>query len=165
MIRSLSVILIKNKIDDDEEDFLSLMMCCLLWGTAYSQITYDITGVWGKRCRAGRLECGRWKMVMSRASSWIRWSWLTTERLLYAGKSTRKMCDVDECEEWVRTIFLDGKPLRLTIKESEYSYKNPSGPYVLENETRDQAAAQAMIQFWGDDYIRNFFLWEGWEFR
>ena len=26
--------------------FLSLMMCCLLWGTAYSQITYDITGVW-----------------------------------------------------------------------------------------------------------------------
>lgn len=55
-------------------------------------------------------------------------------------------------------IFLDGKPLRLTIKESEYSYKNPSGPYVLENETRDQAAAQAMIQFWSDDYIRNFSL-------
>lgn len=139
--------------------FLSLMMCCLLWGTAYSQITYDITGVWengaGRTISVRTLEDG----LMSRASSWVRWSWPTTERLLYAGKSTKKKCAMlMSAKNGFRTIFLDGKPLRLTIKESEYSYKNPSGPYVLENETRDQAAAQAMIQFWGDDYIRNFSL-------
>ena len=86
--------------------FLSLMMCCLLWGTAYSQITYDITGVWengaGRTISVRTLEDGNVKgvhfemnlsddvMLMAGASSWIRWSWLTTERLLYAGKSTRK---------------------------------------------------------------------------
>ena len=75
------------------------------------------------------------------------------------GKVNKKKCAMlMNAKNGFRMIFLDGKPLRLTINESEYSYKNPSGPYVLENETRDQAAAQAMIQFWSDDYIRNFSL-------
>ena len=48
--------------------------------------------------------------------------------------------------------------MRFTINTGEYSYKNPSASYVLDNETKDQLAAQAMVQFWGDDYIRNFFV-------
>lgn len=138
--------------------FLSLMMCCLLWGTAYSQITYDITGVWengaGRTISVRTLEDGN-------VEGEFLDSVVVTADGTFAlrGKVNKKKCAMlMNAKNGFRMIFLDGKPLRLTIKESEYSYKNPSGPYVLENETRDQAAAQAMIQFWSDDYIRNFSL-------
>ena len=138
--------------------FLSLMMCCLLWGTAYSQITYDITGVWengaGRTISVRTLEDGN-------VEGEFLDSVVVADDGTFAlrGEVNKKKCAMlMSAKNGFRTIFLDGKPLRLTIKESEYSYKNPSGPYVLENETRDQAAAQAMIQFWGDDYIRNFSL-------
>ena len=138
--------------------FLSLMMCCLLWGTAYSQITYDITGVWengaGRTIRVRTLEDGN-------VEGEFLDSVVVADDGTFAlrGEVNKKKCAMlMSAKNGFRTIFLDGKPLRLTIKESEYSYKNPSGPYVLENETRDQAAAQAMIQFWSDDYIRNFSL-------
>ena len=134
------------------------MMCCLLWGTAYSQITYDITGVWengaGRTIRVRTLEDGN-------VEGEFLDSVVVADDGTFAlrGEVNKKKCAMlMSAKNGFRTIFLDGKPLRLTIKESEYSYKNPSGPYVLENETRDQAAAQAMIQFWGDDYIRNFSL-------
>ena len=138
--------------------FLSLMMCCLLWGTACSQITYDITGVWengaGRTISMRTLEDGN-------VEGEFLDSVVVADDGTFAlrGEVNKKKCAMlMSAKNGFRTIFLDGKPLRLTIKESEYSYKNPSGPYVLENETRDQAAAQAMIQFWGDDYIRNFSL-------
>ena len=134
------------------------MMCCLLWGTAYSQITYDITGVWengaGRTISVRTLEDGN-------VEGEFLDSVVVADDGTFAlrGEVNKKKCAMlMSAKNGFRTIFLDGKPLRLTIKESEYSYKNPSGPYVLENETRDQAAAQAMIQFWGDDYIRNFSL-------
>lgn len=134
------------------------MMCCLLWGTAYSQITYDITGVWengaGRTISVRTLEDGN-------VEGEFLDSVVVTADGTFAlrGKVNKKKCAMlMNAKNGFRMIFLDGKPLRLTIKESEYSYKNPSGPYVLENETRDQAAAQAMIQFWSDDYIRNFSL-------
>ena len=42
--------------------FLSLIVCCLLWGTACSQVVYDITGVWvdgaGKTLQLRTLEGG-----------------------------------------------------------------------------------------------------------
>ena len=138
--------------------FLSLMMCCLFWGTACSQITYDITGVWengaGRTISVRTLEDGN-------VEGEFLDSVVVADDGTFAlrGEVNKKKCAMlMSAKNGFRTIFLDGKPLRLTIKESEYSYKNPSGPYVLENETRDQAAAQAMIQFWGDDYIRNFSL-------
>ena len=66
--------------------FLSLMMCCLLCGTAYSQITYDITGVWengaGRTISVRTLEDGNVEGEFLDS--------VTTGRLLYAGKSTRK---------------------------------------------------------------------------
>lgn len=138
--------------------FLSLMMCCLLWGTACSQITYDITGVWengaGRTISMRTLEDGN-------VEGEFLDSVVVADDGTFAlrGEVNKKKCAMlMSAKNGFRTIFLDGKPLRLTIKESEYSYKNPSGPYVLENETRDQAAAQAMIQFWGVIISCNFSL-------
>ena len=80
--------------------FLSLMMCCLLWGTAYSQITYDITGVWengaGRTIRVRTLEDGN-------VEGEFLDSVVVADDGTFAlrGSQQEKMCDVDECEEWV----------------------------------------------------------------
>ncbi|MCI7389518.1 AhpC/TSA family protein [Butyricimonas virosa] len=138
--------------------FLSLIVCCLLWGTTCSQVVYDITGVWvdgaGKTLQLRTLEGGNVEgefldsVVVA-----------TDGTFILRGKVDRKQCAMIASAKYgFRAIFLDGTPMRFTINTGEYSYKNPSAPYVLDNETKDQLAAQAMVQFWGDDYIRNFSL-------
>ena len=138
--------------------FLSLIVCCLLWGTACSQVVYDITGVWvdgaGKTLQLRTLEGGNVEgefldsVVVS-----------TDGTFVLRGQVDRKQCAMIASAKYgFRAIFLDGTSMRFTINTGEYSYKNPSASYVLDNETKDQLAAQAMVQFWGDDYIRNFSL-------
>ena len=126
--------------------FLSLIVCSLLWGTACSQVVYDITGVWvdgaGKTLQLRTLEGGN-----------------VEGAFVLRGQVDRKQCAMIASAKYgFRAIFLDGTSMRFTINTGEYSYKNPSASYVLDNETKDQLAAQAMVQFWGDDYIRNFSL-------
>ena len=136
--------------------FLSLIVCSLLWGTACSQVVYDITGVWvdgaGKTLQLRTLEGGNVEgefldsVVVA-----------TDGTFVLRGQVDRKLCAMIASAKYgFRAIFLDGTSMRFTINTGEYSYKNPS--YVLDTETRDQLAAQAMVQFWGDDYIRNFSL-------
>ena len=138
--------------------FLSLIVCCLLWGTACSQVVYDITGVWvdgaGKTLQLRTLEGGNVEgefldsVVVA-----------TDGTFVLRGQVDRKLCAMIASAKYgFRAIFLDGTSMRFTINTGEYSYKNPSASYVLDNETKDQLAAQAMVQFWGDDYIRNFSL-------
>ena len=138
--------------------FLSLIVCCLLWGTACSQVVYDITGVWvdgaGKTLQLRTLEGGNVEgefldsVVVA-----------TDGTFVLRGQVDRKQCAMIASAKYgFRAIFLDGTSMRFTINTGEYSYKNPSASYVLDNETKDQLAAQAMVQFWGDDYIRNFSL-------
>ena len=138
--------------------FLSLIVCCLLWGTACSQVVYDITGVWvdgaGKTLPVRTLEGGNVEgefldsVVVA-----------TDGTFVLRGQVDRKQCAMIASAKYgFRAIFLDGTSMRFTINTGEYSYKNPSASYVLDNETKDQLAAQAMVQFWGDDYIRNFSL-------
>lgn len=133
-------------------------MCCLLWGTACSQVVYDITGVWvdgaGKTLQLRTLEGGNVEgefldsVVVA-----------TDGTFVLRGQVDRKQCAMIASAKYgFRAIFLDGTSMRFTINTGEYSYKNPSASYVLDNETKDQLAAQAMVQFWGDDYIRNFSL-------
>ena len=138
--------------------FLSLIVCCLLWGTACSQVVYDITGVWvdgaGKTLQLRTLEGGNVEgefldsVVVA-----------TDGTFVLRGQVDRKQCAMIASAKYgFRAIFLDGTSMRFTINTGEYSYKNPSASYVFDNETKDQLAAQAMVQFWGDDYIRNFSL-------
>ena len=96
--------------------FLSLMMCCLLWGTAYSQITYDITGVWengaGRTISVRTLEDGN-------VEGEFLDSVVVADDGTFAlrGEVNKKKCAMlMSAKNGFRTIFLDGKPLRLTIK-------------------------------------------------
>ena len=68
------------------------------------------------------------------------------------------MCDDCKCKVWFSSNLFGWDIHEIYYNTGEYSYKNPSASYVLDNETKDQLAAQAMVQFWGDDYIRNFSL-------
>lgn len=138
--------------------FLSLIVCCLLWGTACSQVAYDITGVWvdgaGKTLQLRTLEGGNVEGVL-----WDSVVVAADGTFALRGKVDKKQCAMIAGAKFgFRAIFLDGTPMKFTIDTKGYSYKNPSAPYVLEKETKDQLAAQAMLQFWGDDYIRNFSL-------
>lgn len=77
------------------------MMCCLLWGTAYSQITYDITGVWengaGRTISVRTLEDGNVE------GEFLDSVVVTADRdVCFTRESQQEeMCDVDECEEWI----------------------------------------------------------------
>ena len=138
--------------------FLSLIVCCLISGAAYSQVVYDITGVWkdgaGKTLQLRTLEGGNVEGALLDSAVVA-----ADGTFVLRGKVDKKQCAMIASAKYgFRAIFLDGTPMRFTINTGEYSYKNPSAPYVLDNETKDQLAAQAMVQFWGDDYIRNFSL-------
>ena len=73
------------------------MMCCLFWGTACSQITYDITGVWengaGRTISVRTLEDGNVEGEFLDS--------VVVDVCFTRGSQQEKMCDVDECEEWV----------------------------------------------------------------
>lgn len=138
--------------------FLSLIVCCLISGAAYSQVVYDITGVWmdgaGKTLQLRTLEGGNVEGALLDSAVVA-----ADGAFVLRGKVDKKQCAMIASAKYgFRAIFLDGTPLKFTINTDGYSYKNPSAPYVLERETKDHLAAQAMIQFWGDDYIRNFSL-------
>ena len=138
--------------------FLSLIVCCLISGAAYSQVVYDITGVWkdgaGKTLQLRTLEGGNVEGALLDSAVVA-----ADGTFVLRGKVDKKQCAMIASAKYgFRAIFLDGTPLKFTINTDGYSYKNPSAPYVLEKETKDHLAAQAMMQFWGDDYIRNFSL-------
>lgn len=138
--------------------FLSLIVCCLISEAAYSQVVYDITGVWrdgaGKTLQLRTLEGGNVEGALLDSAVVA-----ADGTFVLRGKVEKKQCAMIASAKYgFRAIFLDGTPLKFTINTDGYSYKNPSAPYVLEKETKDHLAAQAMMQFWGDDYIRNFSL-------
>ena len=138
--------------------FLSLIVCCLISGAAYSQVVYDITGVWkdgaGKTLQLRTLEGGKVEGALLDSAVVA-----ADGTFVLRGKVDKKQCAMIASAKYgFRAIFLDGTPLKFTINTDGYSYKNPSAPYVLEKETKDHLAVQAMMQFWGDDYIRNFSL-------
>lgn len=138
--------------------FLSLIVCCLISGAAYSQVVYDITGVWkdgaGKTLQLRTLEGGDVEGALLDSAVVA-----ADGTFVLRGKVDKKQCAMIASAKYgFRAIFLDGTPLKFTINTDGYSYKNPSAPYVLEKETKDHLAVQAMMQFWGDDYIRNFSL-------
>ena len=138
--------------------FLSLIVCCLISGAAYSQVVYDITGVWkdgaGKTLQLRTLEGGNVEGALLDSAVVA-----ADGTFVLRGKVDKKQCAMIASAKYgFRAIFLDGTPLKFTINTDGYSYKNPSAPYVLEKETKDHLAVQAMMQFWGDDYIRNFSL-------
>ncbi len=138
--------------------FLSFIVCCLACEAAYSQVAYDITGVWksgaGKTLSLRSLENGNIEGVF--VDSVVVASDGT---FALRGELDRKQCAMIACvKQGYRAVFLDGTPVKLEIKDVEYSYKDPSAAFVLEKETREHAAAQDMVRFWGDDYVRNFSL-------
>lgn len=134
------------------------MICCLLAGAAHSQVMFDIAGVW---------ENGAGKTVYLRTMEGGNVEGESLDSAVVAmdgtfafhGEVARKQCAMLMCQKYgFRALYLDGNPIRLKIKNIEYSYKEPSAPYVLENDTRDQLATRDMVKFWGDDYLRNFSL-------
>lgn len=138
--------------------FLSLIVCCLFYGNVHSQVVYNITGVWkdgaGNTLQLRTLEGGNAEGELLDSAVVAK-----DGTFVLKGAVDKKQCAMITGTKYgFRTIFLDGEPMKLTININGYSYKDPSAPYVLEKETKDQLAAQAMMQFWSDDYIRNFNL-------
>lgn len=138
--------------------FLIVALCCLIGSMGYSQVTYDISGIWrdgaGKTVYLQQFESGSVEGELMDSVVVAK-----DGKFALRGEVDKKQYAMLSAKKYgFRAIFLNGEPIKLEIRNVDYSYQNPSAPYVLENDTKDQRAVKEMFQFWGDDYIRNFSL-------
>ena len=100
--------------------FLSLIVCCLISGAAYSQVVYDITGVWkdgaGKTLQLRTLEGGNVEGALLDSAVVA-----ADGTFVLRGKVDKKQCAMIASAKYgFRAIFLDGTPLKFTINTDGY---------------------------------------------
>lgn len=135
-----------------------LWICCLLAGTAYSQIPYDISGEW--KNGAGKQVYLKHFDPASIEESALDSALVAVDgSFILKGEVEKKQfaaLAAPDCS--FRILYLNGESLAVKINETRKREKAYDAPYELKEAGIDQSAASAMMQFWIDDYIRNFSL-------
>lgn len=133
----------------------TVIAICLTVGTGFAQVSYRIEGKWttgiGKKVYLSNFPTDTPEAIKI-DSTIVR----SDGNYKLSGELDKMqlLSITHEGSKGYRTLMGDGNPVSILIKDVAYSYKSPSAAYEIIGDSIEHKAAEAILAYWGNDFIR-----------